>query len=163
MSDRDQIKELALAVNDALSHYISVHDAIFQESATLKSFLKNLVGRGVPLSRLVKESERLVPLWDDLHARVAQFHRSRYPFLSVEERRYFDILSRYVDAVRATVTALVERQRLLSQRSIGGERNPVSLEAFQRKHQAYEELIRRYTQIGHELGGSNPLLDQQKS
>jgi hypothetical protein len=57
-----ELKELALAVNAALTVYIAIHDAIFREAATFKSVLKNIPGRGVPISKLLEESERLLPL-----------------------------------------------------------------------------------------------------
>jgi hypothetical protein len=158
MSHRDQIKELALAVNDALSAYIAVHDAIFREAATFKSFLKNLVGRGVPMSKLVEDSEGLVPLWDGIRQKIVAFHRSSYSLLSEDERSYFDILSRYVDAVCDTVMALVDRQRLLSQGSMGGPGNPMTLEALQQKQKAYEHFIRRYMEVGDELTAAGPII-----
>ncbi len=115
MSYRDQIKVLALVVNDGLSAYIAVHDAIVREDATFKSFLKNRVGGGVPMSKLLEDSERLVPLWDGIRQKIVAFQRSSYSLLSDDERRYCDLLSQYVDAVCDTVRALVDRQRLLNQ------------------------------------------------
>jgi hypothetical protein len=126
MNYRDEIKELALTVNGGLTVYIAVHDEIFHEAATLKSLLKNIFGRGVPMSKLLEESERLVPLWDAIHTRIEEFRRSAYSSLSKEEKRYFDILSQYVESVRRTVAALVDRQRLLNQGSMGEPSNPMT-------------------------------------
>ncbi len=36
---RDQIKNLAFTVNEGLTVYITIHDRIFKEAATFKSFL----------------------------------------------------------------------------------------------------------------------------
>ena len=145
-------------MNNALSAYIAVHDAIFREAATFKSFLKNLLGRGVPMSKLLEESEGLVPLWDGIHQKIVAFHRSSYPLLSEDERSYFDILSRYVDAVCDTVRALVDRQRLLSQGGIGGPRSPMTMEALQQKQRSYEHFIRRYIEVGDELTAAGPII-----
>jgi len=62
ISHRDQIKALALDVNDALSSYTGVHDAIFRDAGTFRSFLKTLIGRGVPMSSLLQQAEGLVPV-----------------------------------------------------------------------------------------------------
>lgn len=158
MTHRGQIKALALAVNDTLGAYIGVHDAIFRDAARFKSFLKNLVGRGVPMSSLLQQAEALVPVWDGLQHRLVEFHRPSYSLLSPDERRYFDLLSRYVDAVRDTVSALVDRQRLLSQGSMGGSGNPMTWEALQQKQRVYEESIRRYTGIGEQLTAAGPII-----
>jgi len=152
------MKELALAVNDALSVYISVHDAIFQEAATVKSFFKNLLGRRVPMSGLLEESEDLVPLWDAIRQKMVDFRRSSYSFLSADEQSYFDILSRYVEAVCDTVRALVDRQRLLSQGSMGGPPNPMTLEPLQQKQRIYEQSILRYMETGQELTAAGPII-----
>jgi hypothetical protein len=63
-----------------------------------------------------------------------------------------------VDAVCDTVSALVDRQRLLSQESMGGPRNPMTLEALQQKQRAYEQSIRRYAEIGKELTAAGPII-----
>lgn len=158
MSRRDEIKELALAVNDALNAYIAIHDAIFREAATFKSFLKNMLGLGVSMSRLLEESEGLAPLWDVIHQKIVAFRRSSYSLLSEDERSYFDILSRYVEAVCETVTALVDRQRLLNQGSMGGPHNPMTWEALQHKERIYNESVRRYMTIGQELTAAGPII-----
>ena len=158
MSRRDEIKELALAVNDALTVYIAVHDAIFREAATLKSLLKNILGRGVPMSKLLEESEQLQPLWDALHKRIVDFRQSTYSSLSEGERGYFDILSRYVEAVRETVTALVDRPRLLNHGTMDGPRDPMTWEALQQKERIYKESVRQYIEIGQELNAASPII-----
>ena len=90
MSRRAEIKELALAASDALTIYIFIHNAIFREAATFKSLLKNLVGRGVPMSKLLEDAERLPQLWDVIHERILDFRRSLDSSLPEEERRYVE-------------------------------------------------------------------------
>jgi hypothetical protein len=60
---REQIKNIAYSVNDGLTAYITIHDKIFKEAATLKSFLKNIFGRAVPMSQLLQDAETLIP-WE---------------------------------------------------------------------------------------------------
>ncbi len=59
MSNRDEIRRLALAVSSSLNEYVEVHNKIFQKSATFKSVVKNLFGRGTSMSQLLDDSERL--------------------------------------------------------------------------------------------------------
>ena len=155
MNHRDEIKGLAKTVNGGLTDYIAIHNAIFREAATFKSFLKNLFGMGVPMSKLLEDSEVLLPLWDAIHQKVEVFRQSAYSSLSKEERYYFDILSRYVAAVRKTVAALVDRQRLMNERSKGGT---MTWEAFQQKEMSYQIAVQEYTSIGQELNDAAPII-----
>lgn len=155
---QQEIKELAWAINDALTSYINVHNLIFNEAATFKSFLKNLFGRGVPMSDLLKESEQLLPLWNSIHEEIADFHRSTYSSLSEGERTYFDILLRYAEAVRETVIALVNRQRLWNVGSKGGPANPMTWNAYTKSHNIYEQSIELYMKIGLELNAANKII-----
>lgn len=155
MNHRDQIKDLATTVNGGLTVYIAIHNAIFRDAATFKSFLKNLFGQGVPMSKLLEDSEGLLPFWDAIHQNMEVFRQSDYSSLSKDERYYFDILSRYVAAVRKAVAALVDRQRLMSERSKGGT---MTWEAFQQKERSYQIAVQQYTAIGQELNDAAPII-----
>ncbi|MEI7982287.1 MAG: hypothetical protein WCI71_11590 [Bacteroidota bacterium] len=74
--NKDQIKEIAYLVNEGLQNYIYVHNLIFKEAATLKSFLKNLFGKGVPMSELKNESNKLLPIWDSILENIETFKNS---------------------------------------------------------------------------------------
>ncbi|MGB8951372.1 MAG: hypothetical protein WCC06_01710 [Candidatus Aminicenantales bacterium] len=158
MNYRDEIKDLAMTVNGGLTVYIAIHNAIFRDAATFKSFLKNFFGWGVPMSKLLEDSEGLLPLWDTIHQKMEVFRQSAYSSLSKDEKHYFDILSRYVDAVRKTVTALIDRQRLLNEGSKGGSRNPMTWEAFQQKERSYQMAVQEYIAIGQELNDAAPII-----
>jgi hypothetical protein len=80
---RDQITELARSVNDALTAYIAIHDVIFRAAYTHWSFLKSFFGRYVPMATLLAESERLLPLWDDIYEQTANL-RLTCPSLSYQ-------------------------------------------------------------------------------
>ena len=155
---KDEIKDLAMTVNGGLTVYVAIHNAIFRDAATFKSFLKNLFGRGAPMSKLLEDSEGLMPLWDTIHQKMEVFRQSNYSFLSKDEKHYFDILSRYVDAVRRTIAALVDRQRLLNEGSKGESRNPMTWGAFQQKEGSYQIAVQKYMAIGQELNDSSYII-----
>ncbi|MBN1515272.1 hypothetical protein JXA32_01760 [Candidatus Sumerlaeota bacterium] len=158
MNYRNEIKDIALTVNDGLTAYIAVHNAIFRDSATFKSFLKNLTGRGVPMSKLLSDSEALLPLWDTIQQEVDVFRQSSYSFLSKDEQHYYDILSRYVKSVRKTVIALIERQQLMNEGSKGRSGNPMTWNAFQEKEDNYQQSVQEYMAIGQELNNAAHLI-----
>ena len=107
------------------------------------------------MSKLLEDSEGLLPLWDAIHQKMEVFRQSAYSSLSRDERYYFDILSRYVAAVRKTVNALVDRQRLMNEKSKGGT---MTWEAFQQKERSYQIAVQEYTAIGQELNDASPII-----
>lgn len=159
---RDELRELAITVGHGLSAYIAVHDRVFQDASTLKSVLKNLLGRGVPMSRLLQDAEALLPFWTATRASIQETRQRSYGRLSPDERRYFDLLSRYVDALSDTVKALVDRQRLLNEGSKGGTQNPMTWQVFQEKERGYQAAVQRYMAIGGELNDAAPLIFEDK-
>ena len=160
---RDEIRELATAVGDGLSAYVAIHDTVFQDASTLKSVLKNLFGRGVPMSKLLQDAEALLPFWHSMRDRMQAFRQRSYAAMSRDEQHYFDLLSRYVDALSATVVALVDRQRLLNDGSKGGTDNPMTWQAFQDKERAYQVAVKQYKVIGGELNNAAPIIFGDRS
>lgn len=152
MSNRDEIRRLALAVSSSLNEYVEVHNKIFQKSATFKSVVKNLFGRGTSMSQLLDDSERLVPLWAAIHEDLEAFRRTSYLSLVPDQRSYFDLLSRYAMAIKETVLALVERQQLLND---GGR---LTWELFQEKERLYTSAVAQYVLIGQELNAAAPII-----
>jgi hypothetical protein len=146
MNTKVEIKQLAMVVDDALTAYISVHDKIFNEGATLKSLFKNLIGRGTPMSALLEDAEKLLPTWEVISQRIESFTASHYSSLLQDERDYLMILSRLVVALQKTVATLVERQRLTNQGSKGGANNLMSWDSLKQREEAYRGAIREYTQ-----------------
>ncbi|MCA1576630.1 MAG: hypothetical protein LC794_04605 [Acidobacteria bacterium] len=151
MSQRERLRELALTVNEGLTAYIAVHNEIFEEAATAKSLLKNLAGKGVLMSKLLEDCEALVPLWDDISEELEDFKSSDYLLLSEDERGFFDILSRYVEALQKTVTALVDRQRLMNEGAKGGRNNPMTWTAHREKEDLYQQAVNEYIAVGEKL------------
>jgi len=155
---REQIKNIAYSVNDGLTAYITIHDKIFKEAATFKSFLKNIFGRAIPMSQLLQDTETLIPLWNGINEKIASFSHVANFSMDEDERCYFEILSRYAQAVKETVVALVERQRLLNERSKGGHDNPVSWKVYQDAEKIYQSAIKKYMAIGQELNNAGHLV-----
>jgi hypothetical protein len=155
---REHIKNLTYLVNDGLTAYITIHDKIFRESGTFKSFLKNIFGRAVPMSQLLQDAETLVPLWNGISEKIILFGRDANFPMDENERYYFEVLGRYTQAVSETVDALVKRQGLLNQRSKGGQDNSVSWDIYQDAERTYQSAIQKYMAIGQELNNTGHLV-----
>jgi hypothetical protein len=158
MSNRDEIRRLALAISSGLNEYVEVHNKIFQKSATFKSVVKNLFGRGTSMSQLLDDSERLIPLWAATQEQLEGFWHTSYLSLTPDERSYFDLLSRYARAIEETVYALVERQRLLDEGSRLGRNNTLTWELIQDKERLYRSAVAQYVLIGRELNAAAPII-----
>ena len=155
---REQIKNIAYSVNDGLTEYITIHDKISKEAATIKSVLKNIFGRAVPMLQLLQDAETLIPLWNGITENIASFGRDANSSMDEDEKYYFEILSRYAQAVNETVIALVKRQRLLNERSKGGHDNHVSWKVYQDAEKKYQSAIQNYMAIGQELNNAGHLV-----
>lgn len=158
MERREEIKKLAMVVKEGLTTYVAVHNVIFHEAATFNSLLKNLFGMGVPMAKLLEDSERLLPLWNAIHQKIEAFRVSAYSSLSTDEKYYLDILKRYVDAVQKTVAALVDRQRFLVEVSKERQKDPMEWETFQQKEEIYKMAVQEYLVIGKELNAAAPII-----
>src|SRR5215218_8207776 len=139
MNPQEHLRDLAMTVSEGLSAYIAVHNVIFEEAATAKSLLKNLSGSGVPMSKLLEDSEALVPLWNGIVDEMEEFEATDYQFLSESQKDFFYILFRYVRALQKTIAALVNRQRLMNEGAKGGRNNPMSWKAYQEKEVLYQQ------------------------
>ena len=158
MNTKAQVREIAMVVSGGLTVYVAIHDKIFREAGSLSSVFKNLFGRGVPMSLLLSDAENLMPLWDSIVCRVETFRVKHAASLSGEEERYLEILSSYAEAVRRTVAALVERQRLANEGSKGGPENSLTLAAHRKRETEYQSAIQRYIAIGQELNAASPTI-----
>ena len=154
MDTRTQIKELALLVGRGLKVFIAVHNKICDKSSTLKSIIKNYIGRGTPMADLLVEAETLVPIWDGIAEEVEAFRAKSYDILPQDQHSYFDILTRYVASVRKAVDALVSRQRLLNEGSKGGANNPMTFAAYRQREADFQAASRDYSAIGRELNAA---------
>lgn len=112
----------------------------------------------VPMSQLLRDAETLIPLWNGITEKIASFGRDANSSFDEDERYYFEVLSRYAQAVNETVVALVERQRLLNERSKGGHDNPVNWNVYQDAERRYKSAIQKYMTIGQELNNAGRLI-----
>jgi len=128
---RSVINHLAKTVHNGLLEYIDVHNKIFKESSTFSSLLKNIFGRPVPMSQLLQDAEELIPKWEKINDTVSSFSQKTISKLDEDEKIFLEILNRYAKAVNDTVVALVERQKLLNERSKSLKNNPVNYEMYQ--------------------------------
>lgn len=150
-SYKEQIENIAIEVNAGLTIYIAVHNKIFNEAATFRSFIKNLFSRGVPMSQLLQDVEKLIPVWNGIVEKVKSFSCNVNSSIKEDEKLYLELLARYTEALRETVSALVERQRVLNERSKGGRDNPITWDVYQQSERKYQDSIQQYQAIGQEL------------
>ena len=158
MDHRQQIQDLAHTVGRGLTAYIDVHDRIFKEASTLTSVVVNIFGRGVPMSQLLHEAERLQPLWGHIRRQLDEFWTASASLLTSHERGYLQLLVSYTDAMSKTVDTLVDRQRLLNEGSKTLKGKPMTWEAFQEKSRAYHTAVEAYKAIGNDLNDAAHLV-----
>lgn len=79
-----------------------------------------------PWPVLDQDAEDLAPLWQEITEQISEFRGRYYSHLSAEESYYFSLLSRYGDAVRETIDALIDRQRLMNEGSKSGRGNAMT-------------------------------------
>lgn len=152
---RDQLKYFAMTTQRELMRYLTVNDAIFRDGFTFMSFLKNLIGMGVPMAIFLEDSERLQHSWDNINKEMEAFRQSALSSLSKDEKYYFNTLSNYTNAVRKTITALVDRQRLMYKKSMG---ETMTWKEFHRKEKSYKRAVQEYTKIGQELDSASHII-----
>ena len=134
-----QIQQLALLINEELSNYIKVHDLIRSESETFKSTIKNLFGFGTPMSKLLQEAEALIPVWDSIESKLNNFKALEYSLLSEDQKHYVNLLSRFVTALKKTVSCLVSKQKLLAE---GVDKfGSITMKEQQKRRSEYENSI----------------------
>lgn len=150
-SYKEEIKILALEVHKELIAYIKVHDYIRKEGASFISTIKNMLGFGVPMSKLLEDSEKLIPVWNKLSDNVEAFRNKVNDTIKEDEMLYLNILCKYVKAVKETVFALVKRQKILNEQSKRVISKPNLLGSYMQSQNEYERLIKQYTAIGQEL------------
>ena len=151
MDNKNQIKEIAYFVNEGLNKYIYVHNHIFKEAATIKSVIKNLCKKGIPMSELTNEATKLLPIWDSILENIETFKNSNYQNLSEDEKHYLDILTNYSIALNKTVNLLVERQILWENGSKDLLNNPMTWKEYKEKNIEYQASIDEYLWHGQQL------------
>ena len=134
MTNKDKIQNLALEVNDYLNAYTTVHNKINKQAGTLLSFMRNLLGIGIPMSKLLKECEQLIPMWNTVNLKMEKFEKSNLHLLTDQELNYYDVVVTYATKLHYAVLALIDRQLFLTQKSEGGN-NQFTLAKFNEKQE----------------------------
>jgi hypothetical protein len=157
MTEKEKIKELAIEVNEFLSLYIKIHDEIHREAESFFSVIKNILGLGVPMSKLLKDAKSLIPKCESVKGRMDSFKLNSYSKLSNDEKFYFDMLLNYHNALEKTVNCLVQKQILMEMKS-NNPLNKISFKEFKMKDKEYKYLINEYLAFGSQLNNSSQII-----
>ena len=150
MNTHSRIHRLAYEVAASLDQYVSAHDFIFKESATIISFLKNLFGRGVQMEDLLSMVQPLKHDWERLLKEVHALKLKGVDSLSENESIYIDLLQKYVQSVQCAVLLLIDRQQLVLDIKLNGSNGP-SLTDLQQMEAVYRNAVKEYVKIGGDL------------
>jgi hypothetical protein len=144
-SPTDATFECAFLADDALNHYVKVHDSIFKQQATFGSMVRNLFGGGPDFSKLLEEARSTDRLWATVQEHVAQCFTTFESGFSTEERDFFTALLPWVQAVRHTTKLLCRRQEALLHKLKG---DALSLAEYQRIEREYADSVDAYMRLG---------------
>ena len=156
MNNKRILRELSVMVNNGLTTYITVHNKIHKEAETFWSSIKNLLGFGIPLVDLLNLAESLLPLWNVILRELNAFKLSSYSDLSGDEKKYFDTLLQFTEALQRTAQCLVDRQKNMVDGS--NEAGSMSWKSHQEKRTDYKNSIEDYLLIGLELNKLSALV-----
>jgi DNA repair exonuclease SbcCD ATPase subunit len=148
---------MALSVDSELTAYINLHDELLQSQATFASFIKNLFGKRIPYSELVRKVREIEQKWKSLLQTLTTFKESNSKLASLE-RQYLDVLLEYTEAVRGAVTLLRARQEQLEKLSRGSAPDNPTYDQVARVQGQYDAAVRRYMEVGAELNALNAAL-----
>jgi hypothetical protein len=151
MNNSIELLNLAKTVNIGLTNYINVHNLIFKESATFKSLIKNIFGKGISGEQLLNYSENLSPEWNEIFEELEKYKRDEYLNLNEIEKTFFNTLLSYSKSLRETINLLIKRQIFLYQKSINNYNDITSYGNYDELHKEYELSIIRYRKIGEKL------------
>lgn len=144
-SPTDATFECAFLVDDALNHYVMVHDSIFKQQATVGSIVRNLFGGGPDFAKLLEEARATDRLWATVQDHVAKCFTTFESGFSTQERDFFTALLPWVQAVRQTTKLLWRRQETLFQKL---QEEVLSLPEYQRIEREYADSVDAYMRLG---------------
>lgn len=151
MNKSFELINLATKVHIGLTNYINVHNLIFKESATFKSLIKNIFGKGISGEELLNYSENLLPEWNEIFEELEKYKREEYLNLNESEKKYFNTLFSYSKSLKETINLLIKRQIFLYQKSINNYKAITSYGNYDELHKEYELSISKYRTIGEKL------------
>ncbi len=147
-SPTDATFECAFLADDALNHYVKVHDSIFKQQATFGSIVRSLFGGRPDFSKLLEEALSTDRLWATVQDHVTQCFTTFESGFSTEERDFFTALLPWVQAIRQTTKLLCRRQEALLQKLEG---DALSLAEYQRIERDYADSVDAYMRLGASL------------
>lgn len=151
MNNSFELINLAKTVNIGLTNYINVHNLIFKESATFKSLIKNIFGKGISGEQLLNYSENLLPEWNEIFEKLEKYKVDEYLNLNENEKNFFNTLFSYSESLKKTINLLIKRQIFLYQKSINNYSDITSYGNYDELHKEYELSILKYRKIGEKL------------
>lgn len=151
MNNSFELQDLAVKVNTGLRNYIAVHNLIFKESATFKSLIKNIFGKGISNEELLNYSENLLPEWNQIFEVLERYKVEKYINLNKTEADFFNTLYSYSEALKQTIELLIKRQIFLYQKSINNYKDVTSYGNYDELHREYQFSISKYMEKGQEL------------
>lgn len=151
MNNSIELINLAKRVNIWLMNYINVHNLIFKESATFKSLIKNIFGKGISEEQLLNYSENLLPELNEIFEKLEKYKADEYLNLNENEKKFFNTLYSYSESLKETINLLVKRQIFLYQKSINNYRDVTSYVNYDGLHKEYELSISNYRKVGEKL------------
>ncbi len=154
---REQLRLMALSVDSELTAYINLHDEFFKTQATFSSFIKNLFGKKIPYSELVRKARETEQKWNSLLQILTTFKESNSELASLE-RQYLEVLLDYAEAVRGAVTLLRTRQEQLEKLSRGSAPDNPTYDQVAQVQRQYDAAVRRYMEVEAELNALNAAL-----
>ncbi len=154
---KEQLLRMALDVDSELTAYINLHNEFFKTQTTFSSFVKNLFGKQVPYSELVRKARETEQKWNSLLQILTTFKESNSKLASLE-RQYLFFLLMYVVAIRGAVTLLSARQEQLEKLSRGSAPDNPAYDQVARVQRQYDAAVRRYLEVGAELNALNAAL-----
>lgn len=151
MNNSIELINLAKTVNIGLTNYINVHNLIFKESATFKSLIKNIFGKGISGEQLLNYSEHLLPEWNDIFEKLEKYKADEYLNLNESEKIFFNTLFSYSESLKETINLLIKRQIFLYQKSINNYSDVTSYGNYDELRKEYELSISKYRKLGEKL------------
>ena len=146
--------ECMFLANDALTRYVAVHDAIRDQQSTVMSMMRSLFGGGPDFAKLYSDAKAVDELWSAVEKHVGERPTAFGTGFSPSERDFFNALVPYVRAMKHTTTLLLQRQKLLVDKSQGRQ---ISMAEYQRIERQYADSVQTYVRLGASL---QPLADR---
>ncbi len=144
------LRNEAVNLNHLLSEYVEIHNRIFYESATFKSFFKR-----VDFEELYQLTLELNNNFESYKKKLIEVRDILESSAPKDHKKYFNQFVTYFTKLLFTVQCLKERQYLLYRKSEGEK---INLKEYQEKERLYKESTIEYIAEGEKLNKSKYLI-----